>query len=180
MRLDKNNPPESIVFNGITFKRMGGSRGYYLSQSTTTAGRKKPKGLHVAIWEYHSGVVCPQGHEINHQDGDTFNCEPDNLECLPKAIHRSRPKKLDMEKIRANLDRQRPKASAWHGSPAGREWHRKHAAEVAKKIFIPKNYTCVQCSTDFIATRPAGARYCSSLCGERYRRKLAKSLQSNG
>ncbi|WP_425349999.1 HNH endonuclease signature motif containing protein [Rhizobium lusitanum] len=112
---------------------MGGKRRYYLSQSTTNEGRKSPKGLHIAIWEHHSGQTIPAGFEVHHRDGDTFNFERENLECLPAATHRSLPKNIDREKVRANLANIRPKANAWHSSAAGREWHRSHVYESIHK-----------------------------------------------
>lgn len=85
-QLDKSNPAEKVTFNGVTYRLMG-SRKYYLSQSTTNEGRKAPKGLHVAIWEFFSGKTVPQGFHIHHKDGNTFNNEFSNLECLSRNEH---------------------------------------------------------------------------------------------
>ena len=69
MQLDANNPPDKVDFNGVWYCRMGGQRRYYLSQSKKNSGRRGAKGLHVAIWEYHSGQSVPAGHEIHHRNG---------------------------------------------------------------------------------------------------------------
>jgi hypothetical protein len=124
MRFDEDNAPSDVFFDGVRYGRMGGKRKYYLSQSSSNAGRKSPKGLHVAIWEKHNGEPVGEGNEINHIDGDTFNFSPENLERLPKDVHRRLPKiNIDREVVRANLEKQRPLASAWHKSDTGRAWH---------------------------------------------------------
>ena len=120
MRLDPNNPPDIVTFLGVRYRRMGGARKYYLSQATTNEGRKGAKGLHVAIWEHFSGQIVPEGHEVNHKDSDTFNCEFANLECLPKGVHRRLPRpNMRNDRVFAHLAEIRPLAAKWHGSEAG-------------------------------------------------------------
>lgn len=172
MRLDPNNPPQTVQFKGVTYRLMGGRRKYYLSQSTTNAGRKNPKGLHVAIWEDATGKTVPPNHEINHKDSDTFNCEPDNLECLPKGVHRALPKRYaDFGAQLEHLEDIRPLAAKWHRSKAGREWHRKHAEESfrapgAAKPYskvIPQKRICAWCGTEFLF-RHHKAKFCCTRC----------------
>jgi len=125
MQLDPSDPPDIVFFDGVIYRRMGGARKYYLSQSTTNAGRRGARGLHVAIWETFSGETVPPGHEVNHRNGDTFDFDFENLECLPKAVHRALPKHYGPEQSE-HLARIRPLASAWHRSPEGRAWHREN------------------------------------------------------
>src|ERR1700743_2954055 len=132
MRFDPNNPPETVEFYGVTYRRMGGQRKYYLSQAKRNADRKNPKGLHVAIWEKHANQGVPPGYEVNHIDRDTFNFSFDNLECLPKSVHRSLPK-TTTKAVLDNLERIRPMATEWHRSEEGRSWHRKNAIESLAK-----------------------------------------------
>ena len=108
MQLDANNPPDKVDFNGVWYRRMGGQRRYYLSQSRKNSGRRGAKGLHVAIWEHYSGQSVPAGHEIHHRNGDTFDCRPENLECLPIRVHRRMSKRIDREQRRVLLDSIRP------------------------------------------------------------------------
>ena len=134
MEFDANDPPSRVKFDGrnyVLMPRAGGKPGKYYLCRFKEGGRLRAKGLHVAIWEKHSGQSVPGDHEIHHKDGNTFNCHPDNLECLLKSVHRSLPKNLDMEHVRANLDKQRALASAWHRSPEGREWHRQNALKTS-------------------------------------------------
>lgn len=172
MRFDPNNPPEFVEFNGVRYRRMGGARKYYLSQSTTNAGRKNPKGLHVAIWEFYSGKQVPPGHEVNHKDRDTFNFDYENLECLPKGVHRALPKVVqDKAAQLVHLENIRGSAAAWHGSRTGRKWHRTHASNSIHKPGAPKPYSkvvpqkriCEWCGSDF-NTKHAGAKCCGEPC----------------
>lgn len=170
MRLDPNDPPERVEFNGIIFRRMGGKRRYYLSQGRSNAARRGAKGLHVAVWEHFSGQMVPKGYEINHIDRDTFNCSFENLECLPMRVHRSLPKNIDMVKQGAHLERIRPLASAWHKSEAGRAWHKIHAtaslgaARIAKANTPPRSGgVCVWCGGGF-TFKNIRKVYCSSPC----------------
>ena len=173
MRLDPNNPPERVVFNGITFRRMGGKRKYYLATYRRTNDRRGAKGLHVAIWEDANGAQAPKGYEVHHKDGDTFNCDPDNLECLPMRVHRSMPKDVDREKVLAHLEGIRPLASQWHKSEEGRKWHRentaKHlaAARAARLAMQPREGgVCVWCGGDF-THKNSRKKFCSAPCANR-------------
>lgn len=171
MQLDKDNPPSEVEFCGITYRLMGGKRRYYLSQSRSNEGRRNAKGLHVAIWEHHSGRVVPADHEIHHVNGDTFDCRPENLECLPRSVHRSLPKSIDMERVQQNLERIRPLASEWHGSEAGIEWHRMHAYRSIKKPGAAKPFSkkpwrtgsCEWCGSAFQA-KSERKTLCSNRC----------------
>ena len=37
------------------------------------------------VWAQTHGPI-PAGHRIIHRDGDFRNCEPDNIECVPKDV----------------------------------------------------------------------------------------------
>lgn len=171
MRLDPNDPPERVEFKGVTYRRMGGRGRYYLSQATTNAGRRQPKGLHVAIWEDANGRAVPAGFEVHHQDHDTFNCDPGNLECLPKSEHRSQPKNHDPVRNAAALAKAREAAKEWHGSDAGLEWHRQHAAESIRAPGVAAPYSkaepisgiCEWCGAPFSALSRQ-ARFCGMPC----------------
>lgn len=171
MRFDPNNPPEFVKFDGISFRRMGGARKYYLSQSTTNAGRKGAKGLHVVVWETHNAATVPPDHEINHKNGDVFDFSHDNLECLPKSVHRRLPKaNARSAAVLANLDKQRPLASLWHKSNAGRAWHREHATASLALARIARDAApsrtggvCVRCGSAF-EFRNIRKKFCSNRC----------------
>src|ERR1035437_4117779 len=186
MRFNEDSAPEKILFEGIIYRRMGGKKKYYLSQSTTNYGRKDPKGLHKAVWEFNSGTTVPAGHEIHHKDGDTFNFMPGNLECLPMGVHRRLPKNIDRDAVRENLSRIRPLAAAWHRSPEGRAWHSEHARNQTRQPYTgPRGEdrptigvrNCDWCGSEF-EYRFRKSRICSKKCSNElcnYRKGLERN-----
>ena len=125
---------ESVVFNGITYRR------YPDSQNPAHRRYYKPGGqwikqgvqaLHQEVWKYHYGAI-PDGCHIHHKDGDVSNNDIANLECIEpddhwvehseaRSAHGKSPEQL------AHLERIRPLAATWHGSPEGLAWHKQHA-----------------------------------------------------
>ena len=152
--------PEVIVFNGVEYRRMGGRRNYYLSQSKSNAGRKGAKGLHVAVWEFYSGQTVPEGYEIHHKDGNPFNNDYSNLECMSRTDHRKATKQ-DPEKNRRHLEKIRDVVNAWHRSEEGRAWHREHARAI--KLEPKIEVVCKCCGKVFLAKKK-GAELCSRAC----------------
>jgi hypothetical protein len=171
MRFEADSAPETIEFEGIVYRRMGGKRRYYLSQSTSNEGRKKAKGLHVAIWEHNNGHPVPAGYEVHHKDGDTFNFDDDNLECLAQGVHRRLPKKFDKAVNEASLRKARIKAAEWHGSPEGRAWHSQHAFKSivgckkrkGDERLVLEVRKCEWCGTEFEA-RHWRRKFCDPNC----------------
>lgn len=168
-----------IVFNGITYRLMGAGK-YYLSQSTTNAGRVGAKGLHVAIWEYYSGKVVPPGHCVHHKDGNTFNNDFDNLECVEVKNHASEHSKRNLEseeyreKNRKSLIVAQEKAREWHGSEGGREWHRAHTAcSLAKAWAFREGRNCLVCGKPYVA-KTTRAKYCCNSCQQKAARERKK------
>lgn len=158
--------PKRVEFNGVTYALMAGGK-YYLSQSKTNAGRKNPKGLHVAIWEYYSGKKVPKGYEIHHKDGNTHNNNFDNLECLSRCEHRKTVKQ-NKEKCRKHLEEVRPLATEWHRSEEGRAGHR----EQSRKAYAKREYTehvCEYCGKTYKTRHTGKNRFCSHNCEIKWR-----------
>lgn len=162
---------EEITFGGVVFRRWPKSkhrtdRVYF----TATGGAR----LHRAIWEHQHGVI-PPGHDVHHADGDTLNNEPHNLECLPEsehhALHAAEWTEERRDRQRQHIANIRPLASEWHGSEAGREWHREHG----KQTWVGREVcqkTCEHCGGSFeTKDRRKAARFCSSKCRS-YARKV--------
>lgn len=152
---------ETIEFNGVLYRLMG-TRKYYLSQSRSNRGRKNPKGLHVAIWEFHHKAQVPSGWHVHHKDGNTFNNDISNLECIPSKQHYKIPKQIDIEAVKRNLARIRPLTRRWHRSPEGRLWHSQNSR---KQWANPSKFNCVciQCGDAFQSVH-SGAKFCSDAC----------------
>lgn len=163
--------PKTVIFNGEEYTLMGSGK-YYLHKSNTNAGRKHPKGLHVAIWEHFSGKTVPKGYCIHHKDGNTFNNNYDNLECVKISEHLSYHAKKNFENpkyVESNkelLNKMRDKATQWHKSEKGRQWHSEHAKKIVWKC--DKECVCKNCGKTFMSYHK-DAKFCSDKCGEQYR-----------
>lgn len=168
--------PTRVVFNGVTYALMGKGK-YYLSQSKAMEGRKRPKGLHVAIWEDYHGRPVPPGHDVHHKDDNTHNNDPLNLECLSRSQHRRLHPHKDPEKQLVHLARIRPLATAWKRSQEGRKYY----SEQSKKLWesrARKPYICQHCGKPFQTRQIRVVKYCSSLCGYHGRANEARALRA--
>lgn len=155
-----------VNFDGKKYRLMGGRRRYYLSQSTRNSERKKPKGLHVAIWEKANGRSVPAGHVIHHKDHNHFNNNPANLECMASKQHwdehRDRGKwtKPDGTSYITHLAKVRHMTKAWHTSEQGRRWHAEHSSQPKRR---DKPCVCVVCGCSFLSKRITST-ICSRKC----------------
>lgn len=134
-----------------------------------TRGTKK---LHRVVWEDHHGPI-PTGSHIHHIDGDRANNTIENLECITPKEHRQRHKMDDQqrERNRLLLERIRPKASEWHKTKAGRDFHR-IIGPMSRKRFVGKPRQCEFCGNDFKTNQSAHIdRFCSNKCKSAWRRK---------
>ena len=90
---------KEVVFNGVKYRLMGKKR-YYLASYSANKDRIGAKGLHTAIWEYFNNREVPKGYCIHHIDGNPFNNDISNLQCMEIGEHR----KLHAEKNNKNED----------------------------------------------------------------------------
>lgn len=168
---------ETIVFNGIKFRRYPNSkrlndRNYYRPAANYI---KAGVGhLHREIWRAIHGEI-PEGHDIHHIDENPLNNRPDNLTCLSKsehaALHAETMPEWKRRWIAKKLDNNaRPRAIAWHKSDEGREWHSQHAKHIAAKR-VASGKKCQHCGGDFQTKNPALAKFCSKKCKAAARRK---------
>lgn len=162
-----------IEFNGQIYERTG--KGKYYFCILPGAKRKGAQQLHRAVWEFYSGEKIPKGYHIHHKDFDVDNNDFSNLECMEGKKHLSLHAKKNFEgkgyrdKLISSLDKARSKASLWHGSPAGIEWHRAHAQEsIAKAWAFRETRKCAYCGKEYEA-RHSKQLYCSQKCGNRKR-----------
>ncbi|MBQ2175377.1 MAG: HNH endonuclease [Alphaproteobacteria bacterium] len=174
---------KEIKFNGITYRLMGNKR-YYLSQSTKNEGRKNPKGLHVAIWEYYSKQQVPEGYIIHHKDGNYLNNDFSNLECISQKEHFKRHRQAKIERGKSqeqieHLEKIREKATEWHKSSEGSKWHKEHAkTTLAKAWAYRENKICAVCNKEYIAKSPL-SQYCSKPCRTKaYRTRKKQRLEN--
>lgn len=161
-------------FDGKMFTR-DEATGYYLCSTGDSTGVRKR--MHVYVWEYYNGSV-PIGYHIHHIDEDKSNNDISNLELRLKSEHLSfhakEKAKNEYDKLIQNLkEKARPKASEWHRSKDGREWHKKHYEDTKDKLHIFQKYICEQCGKEFTSTR-VGSRFCSNNCKSAWRRQSGR------
>jgi len=156
-------------FNGLRFYR-DDKTGYYLNSTIR-------KRLHRYVWEHHNGSI-PKGVHVHHKDFNKSNNDISNLGPLIKKTHlvlHGIEKTLNdewLEWARKNLtENARPKASEWHGSQAGREWHKKHYQDVKDKLHAREEKACDYCKVKFLGFRRIADRFCSNKCKSAWRRK---------
>ena len=65
-----------------------------------------------------------------------------------------------------------PKASEWHGSIAGKDWHKKHYEQVKDKLHAKGMFVCQNCGKEFEAKNTGANKFCSNKCKSEYRRKI--------
>lgn len=155
------------IFDGLKFRR-DKKTGYYLNAKTH-------KRLHVYVWEYYNGSV-PDGYEIHHIDFDKNNNDISNLALLTRTEHmqlhsNSWSKERYDKQIRILKEIVVPKASEWHKSKDGREWHKKHYNDMKDKLHTQANFTCMMCGKSFTAQVTQHNKFCSNACKSHYRRE---------
>lgn len=155
------------LFNGLKFRRDKRS-GYYLNSNIH-------KRLHVYVWEYFNGKI-PKGYHVHHKDFDKSNNELENLVLLPVSDHlKLHGASWDDERYEKQIknlnENARPKASEWHGSEAGKEWHKIHYENMKSALHKKSDFVCENCGKSFIATITGQNRFCSNKCRASYRRK---------
>lgn len=153
-----------IYFDGLKFTR-DDKTGYYLNSTIR-------KRLHRYVWEYHNGEI-PKGYHVHHADHDKSNNDISNLVLVNPSEHASYHGDIraetEREKIIENLDKNaRPKASEWHRSEEGREWHKKLYEETKEKLHEKTELTCEQCGDTFEGIKRS--RFCSNKCKAKWRR----------
>ena len=164
---------ETVVFNGVKFRRFGDAWCFVPSGTD----RKRGVGnLHQEIWKAAHGPI-PPGHQIHHRDHNPFNNDLANLVCLSReehtAHHKADPKRPTPAQRAAWTDSaplRQARAAEWHRSPEGRAWHQEHGRS-AWADRTPVSRDCDQCGTPFESiTRRPDDRFCSNACKSAWRR----------
>lgn len=161
----RKHPVET--FQGVSYYRK--PSGYYKADHTVGGAY-----LHRDVWEHHNGPI-PEKHHVHHVDGDKRNNDIGNLQLLSAADHASHHGR---ERFAADPDGSRkhmretvvPASAAWHASPEGIEWHRKHGAETWDGR-EPSELVCTHCEQHFFGFPEMSKRgFCSAKCQSAARR----------
>lgn len=152
-------------FNGERYTR-DEKTGYYL-------GTHEPRTrMHRAVWQYYNGAI-PKGYHIHHKNGNKADNSIENLELMPASAHLSlHQKEQNYEMQVERMNHAREFASAWHGSKAGREWHKQHYEQMKEALYQKTNFVCSNCGTVFEGNVNGHKNhFCSNKCKSAYRRK---------
>lgn len=167
---------ETVIFNGIKFRRYPDSRGSCARNYFSPSGYDNRRGidmLHREMWKFYKGPI-PAGHHIHHVDEDTSHNEIGNFECLSPDDHAARhPNKAWAHKAghRKHLQKIRPMAAVWHSTEEGMEWHRQHMQRLwADRIQI-RAIICECCGKTRRTRAMQAVKYCSRACFAKARRK---------
>lgn len=156
-------PDKHVEFNGVTYSLMGAGK-YYLSQSTTNAGRRQAKGLHVAIWEHYHERTVRKGFHIHHLDENPFNNAIENL----VEISRSEHSKMHVGEHWAEaIKLGQEAAKEWHSSSEGYDWHSSNS-KAQWENRPARKWECLQCGKTTKRKTIQPVKYCNSTCRQRH------------
>jgi len=155
---------KTVVYDGIKFYQT--QKGYYLSGK----GSEATVRLHVYVWEKYNGKVL-KGYHVHHKDLDKDNNEIDNFKLLEGHEHLSLHGNLQDKKMLAErlAKYARPKASEWHRSTEGIEWHKKHYEDTKDKLYQEIEIVCLHCGKKVKVINNGHNKYCSDKCKSSHR-----------
>src|SRR3990167_3079030 len=163
-----------VVYKNKKYWVSGNGKYFYYCLYKKDGKCKKRIALHRQVWMDANDKQISDGYDIHHKDGNVFNNESDNLECIKESDHHAEHMRARWAKNRkenyANLLRAIEKSKQWHFSDEGREWHR----EQGKKSWIrreKKVFLCKGCGKEYKAFR---AGFCSNNCCQKFYYKTKK------
>lgn len=122
--------------------------------------------LHRAVWTLAFGPI-PGGCHIHHKDGEPANNALSNLECLPASEHLKLTWK-EVGRIGVFSEKAKAGARAWHKSPEGLLWHRRHAQKAQSWTkWKREKRACLHCKKSYLGiVRNSGTqqKYCCTVC----------------
>lgn len=142
---------------------------------------KTQVSLHVYVWEMYHGRPVPDKYIVHHIDGDPANNEIENLIAMSKSeharLHFSNSYNIDRLRKLAEIGREH--AKAWHGSPAGRQFH-KEIGKLAWESAYQVVKSCENCGKEYETWNIAEchSRFCSNRCRAAWRRKSGVDNES--
>jgi hypothetical protein len=158
----RNEDLPTQEFNGKKYRKYSGER-YY---------SRGPNRLHKIIWEYYNGEI-PKGFDVHHKDENPENNEISNLELIDNIehcrFHAKRRFEKDPELLRRFVEGGKREAKKWHGSEAGKEWHKKHYELHGQSMYVKKEYECIVCGKKFMST-VTDSKFCSNAHKSQFRR----------
>lgn len=157
-----------IIYRGSRFIRYPNAKGrserVYYSGWAVVDGLKKKIRYHVYKYLSEVGEI-PKGFHVHHIDENTLNNEISNYECKPAAKHayeHMNDERRSTSKI--TIEIARLSASEWHGSEAGRLWHKEHFNN--SLLGEERDCICKFCNGEFKTKfkDENNSKYCSKKC----------------
>jgi len=155
-------------FNELKFTR-DDKTGYYLNSTIR-------KRMHRYVWEFYNGEI-PKGMHIHHIDHDKSNNDIRNLQMIDASTHTRMHANMNVEKnykkMVENLNNIRDKASEWHKSEQGRDWHKEHYSKSLAKVHeVIRELSCNYCGKKYKTKGLGTSKFCSNNCKSKNRRSL--------
>lgn len=180
---EAKHPTESIVYEGVTYKRRIGERYYQAWVYDKDKKEWWSDSLHRAVWRKHNGPI-PDKHHIHHVDDDWNNNDISNLECLTAKEHRWRHR----DKMRRTPEQMRPTREAlsvWFEKNRGTKKYKKQCQRRGKITWdraVYRKYVCKFCGDTFLSRAYKPPTICSSSCRDKHveKKKVEKPCEQCG
>lgn len=158
-------------YNGYRFTR-DDKTGYYLS--SVKIGERRIR-LHIYVYQCERGRDVPKGWSIHHIDENKAHNDINNLACIPQYHHSSYHSREYVKEHKEEMVQQmseiRSKASEWHGTAEGHEWHKKHYEKMKDALHVQHTFKCLVCGKEFKSAQTE-SKFCCNACKSKYRRAL--------
>ena len=120
------------------------------------------------------GEILPN-HVVHHVDGNSFNNEVSNFECVSKnnhtSNHMSTKERRDQSRF-IMLNSAHPAAKEWHKSEIGKEWHKTHIAE---SIYgDERKRICMECNKEYSTNIRMETKFCCKKHQWKYQARIQR------
>jgi hypothetical protein len=170
---------EFEIYDNKLFTRYINSKNRTDSVYFTGWFNSKKIRLHTYKYEKEVGEI-PKGYHIHHKDGNPSNNEISNLECLSPKEHTDRHFTEERRQLHTKIleEKARPKASIWHRSEKGIEWHKEHAKTTL--ITEKRDIQCEACGAIKTTHTIVKVRWCSARCKNRINARRYRANKKKG
>lgn len=172
--MSKPSTKENIlqIIDGFNFRLYPSEK--YFKGWCVVNGIKKKTTAHRYVWEKQNGKI-EKGFHVHHKDEDKSNNSIDNLEVISPKVHAKIhfTEERKQKTIKILLEKAVPKSKEWHGSEAGKEWHRNHAKTSLQ--CETRSGNCKNCGQAF-ETNSRIKIYCSYQCKVNFNNKKKKCV----